>query len=345
MAKSRETMRTVIIENIGKPRVLKLARRWLPQPAPGEALIKVHATSVNPRDLHLRSGRFLIRKPLPHILGRDLAGTIARLGAGVDSWQVDERVVACFEDLGCAMDGAYAEYCCVPAARLARLPEKLDFQTAVGAGAAFADASLALMKNGRLQARETVVIRGAACSLGAAAAQIAKQAGARVIAISPLEQAAGLQNNGADIVLEDAGDDLVRQVKVATDGAGANMVLQIDSQKELAQSLAMLAARGRLVLAGAHDDRLVKLDASELVARNLRIQGAQGSLAVDELECLLQRLADGEYRAVIDEALPLSQARQAHQVAQKSTSLGKIVLVPDSILAAAQKPDNWVPIT
>lgn len=345
MAQPRETMRAVIIENIGKPRVLKYARRWLPQPAAGEAQIKVQAASVNPRDLHLRSGRFIIRKPLPHILGGDLAGTIAKLGAGVEGWQVGDRVCACFDDLGCELDGAYAEYCCISAERLARLPEKLEFQAAVGAGAAFADSYLALMNNGHLQATETLVIRGAACSLGAAAVQIASEAGARVIAISPLEHAEQLRAIGADIVLEDAGDDLVRQVKVATAGAGANLVLHNGPQLNLAESLDMLAARGRLVLAGALDDRLVKLDARDLIIRNLSIHGAQGSIAVGDLAKLLQRLADGAYRALIDDVLPLSQARQAHQRAQKTARLGKIVLVPDSILEAAKKPDNWVPIT
>ncbi|MCY4466065.1 MAG: zinc-binding alcohol dehydrogenase family protein [Chloroflexi bacterium] len=345
MAQPRETMRAVIIKNIGKPRVLNYARRWLPQPAAGEALINVQAASVNPRDLHLRSGRSIIRKPLPHILGRDLAGTIEKLGAGVEGWHVGERVCACFDGLGCEIDGAYAEYCCISAERLARLPEKLEFQAAVGAGAAFADSYLALITNGHLQAQETLVIRGAACSLGAAAVQIASVAGARVIAISPLEQAEELQAIGADIVLEDAGDDLVRQVKVATDGAGANLVLHNGPQLDLAESLDMLAARGRLVLAGALDERLVKLNARDLVARNLSIHGAQGSIAVDDLARLLQRLADGSYRALIDVVLPLSQARQAHQRMQKTASLGKIVLAPDSVLEAAKKPDNWVPIT
>ncbi|MCY4247846.1 MAG: zinc-binding alcohol dehydrogenase family protein [Chloroflexi bacterium] len=345
MAQPRETMRAVIIDAIGKPRVLKVARRWLPEPAAGEVRIKVRAASVNPRDLHLRSGRFIIRKPLPHILGGDVAGTIAKLGENVAGWQVGDRVFACFDELGCEIDGAYAEACCIAAQHLARLPEKLDFQAAVGAGAAFADATLALMRNGRLQAGETLVIRGAACSLGAAAVQIARQAGARVIAISPLEHAEGLRGIGADIVLEDAGEDLVRQVKVATDGIGANLVLHAGPRLDLGESLDMLAARGRLTLTGALDERLVKLDARDLVARNLSIHGAHGSIAVDDLTELLQHLADGDYRALVDEVLPLSQARQAHQRAEKTAGLGKIVLVPDSVLAAAQKPDNWVPIT
>ncbi len=345
MAESRETMRAVIMETIGKPRVLKYMRMWRPQPAAGEVLVKVQATSVNARDLLLRSGRFIIRKPMPHILGGDLAGTIAQLGDGVDGWQVGERVCACFEQLGCEMDGGYAEYCRVPAAQLAGLPDELDFQAAVGAGGTFADAWKALIINGRLTAADTLVIRGASCSLGGSAAQVASKAGARVIAICGLEQAEQLQAIGADIVLEDAGDDLARQVQVATEGAGASLVLHCSSMLDMAQSLEMLAARGRLVIAGALDKPLVKLDAMELVRKNLSIHGAQGSIAADELAALMQSLADGKYQALIDEALPLSQARQAHQRAQDTKSLGKIVLAPDAVLEAAKKPANWVPIT
>ena len=345
MADNREPMRAVIIEKFGKPRVLKYLRMWRPQPAAGEVLVKVQAASVNPRDFLLRSGRAILRKPMPHILGGDLAGAIEALGEGVEGWQVGERVCACFEELGCEMDGGYAEYCRVPAARLARLPDELDYQAAVGAGEAFADAWKALVVNGRLAEADTLVIRGASCSLGAAAAQIASAAGARVIVICGLEQAGQLQAVGADIALEDAGDDLARQVKLATNGAGASLVLHCSPRLDMAQSLDMLAARGRLVIAAALDKPQVKLDANEIVRKNLSIHGAQGSISVQELAALLQGIADGTYQALIGEVLPLSQARQAHQRAQDSPSLGKIVLVPDSILEAARKPANWVPIS
>ena len=345
MAQQRQTMRAVIIENIGKPRALKYTRRWLPHPAPGEALVKIHAASVNPRDLRLRSGNAIIRKPMPHILGGDLAGEIAQLGEGVESWQVGERVAACFEELGCEIDGGYAEYCCVPADRLARMPDSLDYTDAVGAGAALADAHKALVCAGSLSAADTLVIRGASCGLGAAATQIAHVTGARVIAISPMQQAAQLREIGADIVLEDAGNDLVRQVKVATDGIGANIVLECGARLDMAQSLDMLAAGGRLVMAGALDKPQVKLDAALVVSKNLSVRGASGSITTGDFAALLQMLADGAYQALIDDTLPLSQARQAHQRAQQSDSLGKFVLAPDSILEAAKKPDNWVPIT
>ena len=344
MAKSGEVMRAVIMENIGGPRVLNFIRMTRPSPGSGEALVKVHATSINPCDLHYRRGRFILRKPMPHILGVDLAGEIVALGEDVDGWEVGERVCACFENLGRAIDGSYAEYCRVPAAELARMPADLDFQSAVGAGASFADAYLALVTNGKLKKADTVVVRGAAGPVGAAAVQIARARGAKVIAISDAAFAARVHEFGADIVLEDAGDDLVRQVKVATDESGASLVLHCLNKLDLSQSLDMLAFGGRLVMAAAVFKTPSKLNAMDLYLRNLTVLGAYGSLKPKDLESILGRVAKGAYRPVIADVMPLSQARQAHRKLERRPGFGKIVLVPDAVLAAEKKPANWVPI-
>ena len=184
MAQTAGSMRAVIIERLGRARVLIPTRLQRPQLNPGEALVKIHATSVNPSDLLLRSGRLVIRKPLPHILGSDLAGEIVQLADDVDDWEIGDRVCATFEQLGCAIDGGYAEYCAVPADRLISLPDDLDFQSAVAAGASFATAFLALVTQGKLKKADTVVVRGAGGCIGASAVQIAAVRGAKVIAIS-----------------------------------------------------------------------------------------------------------------------------------------------------------------
>ena len=140
MAQNRELMRAVIMENIGGPRVLNYVRLARPVPAAGEVLVKIHATSINSCDLHYRRGRFVLRKPMPHILGADLAGEIVEPAADVVGWDIGERVFASFERLGRAIDGSYAEYCIVPADELVRMPDDLDYQSAAAAGASFADA-------------------------------------------------------------------------------------------------------------------------------------------------------------------------------------------------------------
>lgn len=344
MALSGESMRAIIMENIGKPRVLKVTRIRKPAPAPGQALVKVHAASVNPCDLHLRSGRLLVRKPMPHILGADLAGEIAALADDVTGWEIGARVFACPIGLGREINGGYAEYCAVPADQLIALPDEVDYQSAVAAGASFADAHLALVSIGKLKKADRVAVRGAAGCVGASAIQIARARGAKVIAISRGQFAAELQQIGADVVLEDAGDDLVRQVKVATDERGASLVIHCRAELNLAESLAMLGQGGRLVIAGALGKPLARFDAMDLYLRNLSIHGAYGAIEPKDGASLLRNLAKGAYKPLVDQVLPLSQARKAHRIMEKEPGFGKIVLAPDSILEAEQKPANWIPI-
>ena len=342
MTESGVSMRAVIMERIGKPRVLKAARMARPQPGSGEALVKVHATSVNPVDLLLRSGRFVVRKPMPHILGADLAGEIVQVGEDVNDWEPGDRVCACFEQLGSAINGGYAEYCALPADQLIALPDDLDYQSAVAAGAALADAFQALVTHGKLKKADTVVIRGAAGSVGAAAVQITAARGARVIAICESQFVGELHGIGADIVLEDAGGDLVRQVKVATRENGASLVLHCSEQLDLAQSLDMLCGGGRLVIAGAMKKPQAKLNAMDLYLRSLSMHGSFGSVRPKDFASLLGSLAKGKYQALVQAVLPLSQARKAHQQLEKSAGFGKIVLVPDSVLEAAKQSENRI---
>lgn len=344
MALSGESMRAIIMENIGKPRVLKVTRIRKPAPGPGQALVKVHAASVNPCDLHLRSGRLIIRKPMPHILGADLAGEIEAVADGVKGWEIGARVFACPEGLGREINGGYAEYCAVPADQLIPLPDELDYQSAVAAGASFADAYRALITIGKLKKADRVVVRGAAGCVGASALQIARARGAKVIAISRGQFAADLHKIGADVVLEDVGDDLVRQVKVATDERGASLVLHCRDELNLAESLDMLAYGGRLVIAGALRKPQARLDAMDLYLRNLSILGSYGAIKPKDGESMLKNLAKGAYIPLVDQVLPLSQARKAHRKLEKEPGFGKIVLAPDSILEAEQKPANWIPI-
>ncbi len=344
MTSKGELMRAVIMVNIGRPRVLKTVRLARPTPGPGQALVKVHAASINPSDLLYRRGRLVLRKPMPHILGADLAGEIVELGADVAGWQPGDRVCACFEQLGSAIDGAYAEYCALPADELVKLPDDLPYQAAAAAGASFAQAYLALIAQGKLKKADTLVVRGADQSIGSAALQIGAARGAKVIAIGRAQYAAQLRELGADIVLDDAAADLVRQVKVATDEAGASLILHGQESLDLADSLAMLANGGRLVIAAPVFKPASKLNTLELYQRNLSLLGACGGLKPKDMETILAGLIKGRYQPLIHAVLPLSQARQAHRQLERQPVFGKIILVPDAVLEAARKPDNWVPI-
>ena len=344
MALSGESMRAIVMRNIGRPRVLQVARVRVPTPGPGQVVVKVGATSVNPCDLHLRSGRLLIRKPLPHILGADLAGEIEAVADDVKGWERGARVFACAEGLGREINGAYAEFCAIPADYLVALPPELAYESAVAAGACSADAHLALAVQGKLKQADRVVIRGAARCLGAYAVQIAHERGAHVIAICEEQFAARLRDIGADVVLEDAGDDLARQVKVATDERGASLVLHCGDELNLEESLDMLGHGGRLVIASLLRKPLTRLDAHKLVTKNLSVIGVSGGSAPEDLQTILERLAQRIYQPLIDEVMPLSRANKAHRKLEKQAGFGKIVLVPDANIAAAERTANRVPI-
>ena len=145
-----------------------------------------------------------------------------------------------------------------------KLPDDLTYQAAVAAGASFANAWLALVLTGKLKKADRVVIHNAASDIGRAAVQIASARGAQIIAISEGQFAANLREIGADIVLEDAGNDLVRQVQVATDEQGATLVLHGVDARTLPQSIEMLDYKGRLVIAGALPSRDVRLNIMEI---------------------------------------------------------------------------------
>ena len=338
------SMRAVIIENIGRPRALKDRRAPLPQIASDEALVRVHATSVNRSDLLYRSGALIIRKPLPHILGGDLAGEIAALGDDSGDWKVGDRVAACFGGLGSDRDGGYAEYCALPLDQLVRLPDALDYQTAAAAGMPYADAFSALVRRGNVHEADRVVIFDAETCLGIAATQIAKSNGAQVIAISQNEYAADLHAIGADVTLDAAGSDLVRQVKVATDELGATLALQATDVTDLAPAIDMLAVCGQLIVASAQRRPRISLDLATVYDKSLSLHGVRESIAPADYAAILEAVADGVYAPVVDESLPLSQARQAHQKLERAAGFGKITLTPDAILEAAKKPANWIPI-
>ena len=211
--------------------------------------------------------------------------------------RIGARVAAFPEALGREINGGYAEFCAVPADQLIALPDELDYQSAVAAGASFASAHLALVTTGKLKKADVAVIRGASGSVGASAVQIARARGAKVIAISEGQFAARLREIGADITLEDAGDDLARQVKVATNERGASLVLHCSESLNLDETLDMLGRGGRLVVASPLRKPQTRLMAMDLYLRNLSILGAYGSIKPKDGEALFKQLATGTYQA------------------------------------------------
>ncbi|MFY9616233.1 MAG: zinc-binding dehydrogenase [Candidatus Dormiibacterota bacterium] len=321
-------MNAVVMHQLGGPEVLRYQEWPDPEPEAGEVLVEVEAATVNRTDIFHRSGRFFIQKDLPHILGMDVAGRIAALGPEVTGWAVDDRVVATFEELGRASDGAYAELVTVPVEELHRIPDGLDYIHAAAIGRAFATAWVALVHHGRMTADDTVLIQAASSGVGTSAVQIAHARGARVIALSSAGKADRLKELGADIVVDRNRNEVEDLVANATDGHGPSLVLELVGRRTLQSSIEMAADNGRVIIAGTISGDEAEIDALDVLTKNLLLRGSSGRIRDEEWEEILSGFAAGTYKAVIDEVLPLSAAAEAHERLEDGETFGKLVLSP-----------------
>ncbi|MBO9680165.1 MAG: alcohol dehydrogenase catalytic domain-containing protein [Acidovorax sp.] len=337
-------MRAVHIERHGPAESLAIADVPAPQPAPHEVLVRVHACGVNRLDLLLREGK-VFQVPLPRIPGTDFSGTIVAAGADVTGRRIGERVLAApilscgqcehclhgddnlcktFGTVGSAIDGGYAELVRIPARNAVPMPEALDWITAASFGLTYATAA-AMLRRGRLSDGETVLVLGASGGLGYAAVEIARSAGARVIAACRGEQrSAALLSLGADAVVE-PGPGMAERVRQLTGGKGVELVFEHVAAATFEQSIASLATDGRLVLGGVTTGTEAPLDLKAVFTKRLEVLGCRGSGRKD-LDHVLGLLACGAVRPHVEHVLPLEHATQAHRLLDSGQLLGKIVL-------------------
>jgi NADPH:quinone reductase-like Zn-dependent oxidoreductase len=321
-------MLAVVMHQRGGPDVLRYESFPQPEPAPGEVLVRVRAASVNHTDLFHRSGHFIIQKPLPHILGMDVAGDVAAVGDGVSGWAAGDRCTATFEALGRERNGAYAEYTTVPALQLHHIPAGLDYIGAVSAGLAFTTAWVALFDAGQMRDEERVVLHAASSGVGTAALQIARWRGAEVVAITDPAKATRLLTLGAHHILDRRVGDLARRVRDAFSGAGATLVLDLVGRATLQSSVGMIGRGGRVVCVGTLSGDLAEINVMDLIMKRGTIRGSFGVIRRDDYDTILSLFAEGVFRPVIDSVLPLSAAREAHERVQAKQAFGKVVLEP-----------------
>jgi 2-desacetyl-2-hydroxyethyl bacteriochlorophyllide A dehydrogenase len=337
-------MLAIPIQRHGAADTLVAADLPRPQPGPRDVLVRVHAVGVNRLDLLLREGR-VFQVPLPRVPGTDFAGEIVAVGAEVPQARIGERVFAApilscgecahcragednlcaqFGTVGSTIDGGYAQFVRLPARNAVPLPPALDFVTGASFALTYATAA-AMLRRGRLAEGETVLVLGANGGLGYAAVELARLAGARVIAASRDAAAAdALREAGATDVVA-PGPQLAETVRSLTDGRGADLVFEHVGAATFAPSLAALAVGGRLVLAGVTTGTEAPLDLKAVFTRRLEILGCRGSGRRD-LDRVLELVARGALRPRVDRVLPLEEAAQAHRWLESGGLLGKIVL-------------------
>ena len=332
-------MKAVVMHEFGGPEVLRVEEVPTPVPGPGEVLVKVHAVSVNRTlDLVVRAGTYAVTVALPHILGVDPSGEIVALGEGVVDRRVGQRVVALpwrdgaegpFQMVGVHRPGGYADYVVLPAHALAPIPDGLGFAEATVVTRHAPQAFNLLRDRAQLKPGETVLIMGAAGGLGSAGIQVAKLMGVTVIAAagSP-ERAAACLAIGADHAVDYRGEDLTEAVLALTGGRGVDVVFENIADPDLfPRAFLSLARHGRLVTAGSHGGGRVMLDVKRLYLYQIAVMGSLGSRYEDVVSSL-QAAADGRFRVLVEDVLPLERVVEAHERVAARDGIGKIILSP-----------------
>jgi NADPH2:quinone reductase len=327
-------MKQVQFAEYGGPEVLHYQDAPDLTPAQGQVLVKVEAAGVNFADLMRRADVYVEHSPLPYILGMEAAGTIAAVGPGVDHLAPGTPVLAILGD-----GGAYAQYALASADGVVVLPP------GVGAGESTAlvvqglTAYLVLTQTAPLQPGQTVLVHAAAGGVGTIAIQLAKLLGAgTVIATASTEAKLALARSlGADIGINYQHDDWPRQILAATDGRGADIVLESVGGEIFARSFEVLAPFGHLVSFGAADGAAARLDITALFGPNHTISGfyligwfTRGSAVPDALNQLLTWVARGDLKIPEVTSFPLERAADAHRAIQTRQTTGKVVLTPRS---------------
>ena len=339
-------MRAMVIDSPGGVDVLREAEIADPRPAPGEVLVRVRACALNHLDVWTRRGEGGSKPTYPFVLGCDIAGEIADAG-GLSGFSVGQRVMlspgtSCGRCLRClsgddnlcpayrifghGRDGGYAELVASPAANVIALPDSIGFEAAAAFPLVYLTAWRMLVARAALRAGEDVLVWAAGSGVGMAAVQIARLHGARVIATAgsaaKLEQARAL---GADHVVDHHQQDVVAEVKRITGKKGVEVVVEHVGAATWERSVLSLALRGRLVTCGATTGALGSTPLRHLFARHLSLMGSYMGSKADLLEAAPHFFA-GRLNPVVHEALPLSEARRAHETMEASRHFGKIVL-------------------
>jgi putative PIG3 family NAD(P)H quinone oxidoreductase len=334
-------MHAVVISEPGGPEVLQWTEVEDPRPGPGEVLIEVAAAGVNRADMMQRQGFYPPPPGAPPYPGLECSGTVAALGEGVTEWHIDDRVCALLSG------GGYAEQVVVPAGQLLPVPKSTTIYEAAGLPETLCTVYSNVFLGARLAVGETLLIHGGGSGIGTMAIQLAKHAGARVAVTAGSESKLdACRELGADITINYREDDFVESLMEATDGHGADVILDIIGASYLTRNIAALAPDGRIANIGMQQGRKAELDFGALMAKRgaiistslrARPHTQKASIVAAVAENVWPAVDSGVIRPIIDTELPMMEAAEAHRIMTASTHMGKIVLraksrsAPDSV--------------
>lgn len=315
----------------------------------GEVVVRVRACALNQVDMLLLDGRFPPPEGLPHVNGCEVAGTVESTGAGVRGLTEGQRVIvfpgfscgACeyclrgertvcvrYGYLGAHKDGGYAELVKVPAANAVPLVDTISFEAAAAVPLAMLTSWRAVVTQAGVRPGQTVLVQAAGSGVGSAAIQIARLCGARVMTtVGSDDKIDFARRLGAEHVVNYRTHDFVEAAKAWTAKRGVDVVIEHIGGETFEKSVYALTRLGTLVTIGSHDTHWGRLDLRHLYSKNLRVIGTNlGSLP--EFRTMLEYLADGRLRPVIDRTFPLSDTRAAVQYVLDRRNQGKVLVIP-----------------
>ena len=324
------SMTAIAIREPGGPDVLIARQMPLPSPGDGEILVKVAAAGVNRPDVMQRQGRYPPPKGATDIPGLEIAGQVVALGNGVTRWQAGDRVMAL------VVGGGYADYCLANEGHALPLPPNLSMIEAAAIPETFFTVWHNAFERGRLAAGETLLVHGGSSGIGTAAIALAKAFGARVIITAgSAEKCEACRKLGADVAVNYKTEDFVALTKQATDGRGADVVLDMVGGDYIDRNYEAAAVEGRIVQIAFVGGPRASVDYWRLMAKRLTHTGStlrarsiadKAAIARAVEAKVLPLIAAGSVRPVIDSTFPLIQAAAAQERMEAGNHIGKIVL-------------------
>lgn len=306
--------------------------REVPDPVAGprEVLLDVAATAVNRADIAQRQGHYPPPPGAPEWLGLECSGTVAEVGPEVSGWAVGDQACALLSG------GGYAERVAVPVAQLLPVPAGIDLVTAAALPEVWCTVWSNVFLTASLQPNEVLLVHGGSSGIGTAAIQLGRSVGATVaVTAGTAEKLERCRELGATILVNYRTDEFDSAVLEATDGRGANVILDVVGARYLARNLATLATGGRLVVIGLLGGRKAELDLGGLMGKRAAVIGTtlrgrplaeKATIVAAVREHVWPLIESGQVRPVVDRVLPISEVSEAHRLVEASEHVGKVVL-------------------
>lgn len=342
-----QQMTAAVLREHGERDQIRLEQIAAPEPGAGQVRLRVRACALNWLDVGVRRGPKFGAIPLPLIGGGDIAGVVEALGPATSGWRQGDEVVVyplitcgvcefcrrgepttCpqHQIIGEHVDGGLAEYVIVPAANLLPKPASLSFVEAAALPVVGMTAYHMLVHTAQLYVGETVLVMGAGGGVASVGIQLARHAGAHVLATtSTADKAEKARSLGAEDVFIYREPDWVARVREATGGRGVDVVQDNVGAATWPAALQLLARNGRMVVCGSHSGAEVQLEIGQIYHRQLRILGSNGGTR-QGLATVLRLADEGHVRPVVDTVLPLSQIHEAHRLMEEHDHFGKVVI-------------------